>query len=167
MLMLKLPHSLLRKLLGELQAAGRREIGGVLMGEQLAPGRFRVTDMTFQRRGGWLAHFVRNAKVALEALQRFFDRSGHRYEQFNYLGEWHSHPSFDARPSNQDHTSMLEIVQDQNTGANFVVLLIVRLDHEQFLEGGVTVYQPDGTVSPGTLNIEREHLPVNLETTDG
>lgn len=154
MLMLKLPHDTFLLLLSELEAAGRQEIGGILMGEQLAPGRFRVTDMTFQRRGGWVASFVRSAKAALTALQRFFDRSGHRYRRFNYLGEWHSHPSFAARPSATDHASMLEIAEDPSSGANFVLLLIVKLDTDGLLEGRVTVYLPDGTIFPGALDIE-------------
>lgn len=154
MLMLSLPHNTLRTMLSELEFAGRQEIGGILMGEQLAPGRFRVTDVTFQRRGGWVARFVRSAKSALAALQRFFDRNAHRYQRFNYLGEWHSHPSFEARPSATDHTSMLEIAADPNTGANFVVLLIVKLDPGRLFEASVTVYLPDGSVFPGTLDIE-------------
>ncbi|MEO1326523.1 MAG: Mov34/MPN/PAD-1 family protein [Pseudomonadota bacterium] len=164
MLTLKLPHSTFHRLLGELDRAGRQEIGGILMGEQLEAGRFRVTEMTFQRRSGWVARFVRSAKSALAALQRFFDRSGHRYQRFNYLGEWHSHPSFEPRPSATDHASMLEIAVDPGTGANFVVLLIVKLDADRVLEGRVTVYLPDGTVFPGTLDIEseRRHAPESV-----
>lgn len=154
MLILKLPHDVSKNLLGELEAAGRREIGGILMGEQLAPGRFRVTEMSVQRHSGWIARFIRSAREALDALQRFFDRSGHRYVHFNYIGEWHSHPSFEAIPSDSDHASMLEIAVDPKTGANFVVLLIVKLGPKNQLEGGVTVYRPDGVVFPGTLDVE-------------
>lgn len=154
MLILNLPRSTLDMLLTELETAGCREIGGILMGEQLSPGRFRVTEMTFQRPGGWVAHFVRSAKSALAALKHFFDRSGHRYQQFNYLGEWHSHPSFAAIPSATDHASMLEIVADPKTGANFVVLLIVKLTHARSLEAGLMVYLPDGTAFSGRLDFE-------------
>lgn len=154
MLMLMLPHEVSTNLLGELEAAGRREIGGILMGEQLAPGHFRVTEMSVQRHSGWIARFIRSARDALDALQRFFDRSGHQYSRFNYIGEWHSHPSFEPLPSASDHAAMLEIASDSETGANFVVLLIVKLDRENLLDGGVTIYLPDGTVSTGTLEIE-------------
>ncbi len=154
MLLLKLPDEVLQTLLRELEAAGRREIGGILMGEQLAPGQFRVTEISVQRHNGWIARFVRSARDALDALQRFFDRSGHRYTHFNYVGEWHSHPSFQPIPSGPDHTSMLEIVSDPKTGANFVVLLIVKLNLEKELDGSVTVYTPDGTVSAGKVEIE-------------
>lgn len=154
MLMLKLPHEVLQTLLRELQAADSQEIGGILMGEQLAPGRFRVTEISVQRHSGWIARFIRSARDALEALQRFFERSGHRYAHFNYLGEWHSHPSFAPTPSASDHASMLEIASDPKTGANFVVLLIVKLNRAKQLVGSVTVYLPDGTVSAGSADIE-------------
>lgn len=154
MLILKLPHDVSKNLLNELEAAGRREIGGILMGEQLEPGHFRVTEMSVQHHSGWIARFIRSAREALHALQRFFDRSGHRYARFNYIGEWHSHPSFEPIPSESDHASMLEIAADPKTGANFVVLLIVKLDPKNQLLGGVSVYMPDGVVYPGTLDVE-------------
>ncbi len=156
MLTLHLPNERVVQLYQELRAAGRREIGGIMMGEQLAANQFKVTDMTFQRHGGMFARFVRNARLALVALQQFFTRTGHRYQQYNYLGEWHSHPSFEPRPSAEDHESMIDVACHQNTGANFVLLMITRLGDAETLEGSVTVYLPDGTVDRGVLDICEE-----------
>ena len=165
MLTLNLPSEQVAELSRELASAGRREIGGILMGEQLEPSHFRVTEMTFQRHGGMLARFVRNARLALVALQQFFTHAGHRYQQYNYLGEWHSHPSFEPRPSSTDHESMIDVVCHQNTGANFVLLFIAKLNESNQLEGSVTVYLPDGTFSGGVLNLEKH---TNLsEANDG
>ena len=161
MLTLNLPRDLVEDLCRELEIAERREIGGILMGEQLAPSHFRVTEMTFQRHGGMFARFVRNARLALVALQQFFTRTGHRYQRYNYLGEWHSHPSFEPRPSDTDHVSMIDVACHQNTGANFVLLLITRLGENDQLEASVTVYLPDGTVSPGVLDIDATQSGVN------
>lgn len=154
MLTLNLPRDQAEELCRELESAGCREIGGILMGEQLAPSHFRVTEMTFQRQGGMFARFVRNARLALVALQHFFTRTGHRYQRYNYLGEWHSHPSFEPKPSDTDHESMIDVACHQNTGANFVLLLITRLSRNDQLEASVTVYLPDGSVGPGILDIE-------------
>ena len=156
MLTLNLPTEQVILLRQELQAAGRREIGGIMMGEQLAPNHFRVTEMTFQRHGGMFARFVRNARLALVALQQFFSRTGHRYQKYNYLGEWHSHPSFKPNPSTTDHESMIDVVCHQNTGANFVLLMIIRLSDTEHLEGSVTVYLPDGGVNQGVLDLGEE-----------
>lgn len=153
MLTLNLPNEHAQQLCRELALAGRREIGGIVMGEQLAPGHFKVTEMTYQRHGGRFAQFVRSARLALVALQQFFARTQHSYLRFNYLGEWHSHPSFEPRPSDTDHAAMVDVACHQNTGANFVLLLIVRLDNANALSGSITVYLPDGTVAPGMLDI--------------
>jgi Prokaryotic homologs of the JAB domain len=52
----------------------------------------------------------------------------HNFKRFNYLGEWHSHPSFLPEPSATDHKSMREMIEDPKLGANFVVLMVVKLN---------------------------------------
>lgn len=151
MLTVELPDQWLTKLGDELRTAGAREMGGILMGEQIAPGQFRIMEMTFQRHGGRVAWFIRNARSALLALQRFFTNTAHRYYRYNYLGEWHSHPSFEARPSTKDHQSMMEVACNPNTGANFVVLMIVRLNESASIDASLTTYLPNGTAASATL----------------
>jgi hypothetical protein len=48
-----------------------------------------------------------------------------RYRRFNYLGEWHSHPSFSVQPSFEDIESMTDIVENGNSTITFAVPLIV------------------------------------------
>jgi integrative and conjugative element protein (TIGR02256 family) len=114
------------KLRRALRAAGSREIGGVLMGEQIAPGHFRVVDLSIDSQTGGRAHFVRSSEAHADALSAFFRETGHQYDRFNYLGEWHSHPRFSVTPSTQDITSMIDLVEGER-GIEFAVLLIVRL----------------------------------------
>jgi hypothetical protein len=61
-----------------------------------------------------------------EQLAAFFQRTGGDYTRFNYLGEWHSHPSFDTLPSATDFQTMQSLVEDSTTGVNFLVLLVCR-----------------------------------------
>src|SRR5262249_25755400 len=97
------------------------------MGENLANGEFRIAEITVQREAGLVAAFVRMLAGAEASLSRFFRRTRHDYTRFNYLGEWHSHPSFSLAPSVRDCESMWEIANDRQTGANFAVLMIVQL----------------------------------------
>ena len=120
------------------------------MGEFLEKNRFRVADLTVQGRRGTVTAFVRVLGAALTALSRFFRNTRRQYQQFNYLGEWHSHPSFEAVPSVPDIRSMQAIVCDPKVGANFLVLLIVRLAGER-LETSLTVFWPDGSYEPAHL----------------
>lgn len=123
-----------------LSAAGRREIGGVLMGEQVVPGHFRIVDLSIDSEAGGRAHFVRSPEAHSEALGLFFQRTGNAYDRFNYLGEWHSHPRFPVTPSVQDTASMTELVNGER-GIDFAVLLIVRLEWWRMITSSCTLFR--------------------------
>lgn len=124
----ELPSEEIRKLREALRQAGIREIGGQIYGEQLAPSRFRASEITIQARPGSFARFwVDLIQVARDA-RRFFQRTQSDYKRFNYLGEWHSHPSFAVRPSETDKESMRTLVEDPDFPSGFAVLMIVKLN---------------------------------------
>jgi proteasome lid subunit RPN8/RPN11 len=143
-LTLLLPPEIQAEILAALQASGQREVGGILMAEHVARDTFAVQSITVHKRGTF-ASFVRRIEEVLAPLRAFFRRANQEYTRFNYIGEWHSHPSFVPVPSPQDDASMREIVQDARVGANFVVLLIVKLVGEGRLEASVYTYLPDGS----------------------
>src|SRR5216684_7431718 len=126
MITLILPPEVAEKMRAALHMAGNREIGGVLMAEHTGPNQFEVLDLTIHGRGT-IAYFFRKVEEAVTRLKSFFVRVNHDYVRFNYLGEWHSHPSFELEPSGKDDSSIRGIVEDGDVGANFVVLLIVKL----------------------------------------
>ncbi|MFM0132601.1 Mov34/MPN/PAD-1 family protein [Paraburkholderia sediminicola] len=114
------------RLLRELRRAGADEIGGVLATERVADRIFRIVDLSVQRKGGSFAAFSRDASLHKRFMRRFHDLTGHQYERFNYLGEWHSHPSFPALPSPKDVLTMHSLLEAPDQVANFLVLLIVK-----------------------------------------
>lgn len=126
MIHVTLPESVSDRMKQALRRAGAREIGGILMGEEVESGRFRVVDFSLDEVSGSRAHFVRDAQHHLAALDEFFQRTGHNYIRFNYLGEWHSHPGFPPLPSATDIDSMEDLVAGER-GIEFGVLLIVKL----------------------------------------
>ena len=144
MITLILPRPLQDTIRAALLKAGRREIGGILMAEHVGPNEFEVKDLTVHRRGT-VFNFVRVLEDALSRLRAFFERAEHDYTRFNYIGEWHSHPSFVPSPSPRDDASMREIVEDPKVGANVVVLLIVKLESPHEMASSVHTYLPDGT----------------------
>jgi len=73
---LLLPDAIENQIKRELRAAGRREIGGVLLGELVRPGIFRVAEITVQRTGGTSSTFVRIPRLHAEAIEAFFDAPG-------------------------------------------------------------------------------------------
>lgn len=154
MLTLSLPSEIAAQITAALSAAGEKECGGVLMAEHAGPNHFVVRQVTIQRAGSF-SRFLREIRDALIGIRDFFDRTAHNYRKYNYLGEWHSHPSFPAVPSQKDHESMREIVQDIEVGATFVVLLVVKLDSAGSLMGSVHTYLRDGAPHRSDLLIER------------
>jgi hypothetical protein len=110
------------------------------MGESLGADTFRIREITVQKHGGSFATFVRFVKDCLAPLQNFFRTTENEFQRFNYMGEWHSHHSFELVPSMEDHKSMFEIIEDDRVGANFVVLFLVKLDAVCEVDGAVFVY---------------------------
>lgn len=151
---LLLPPDVTQQLVSALRQAGRREIGGILMAEHVADELFRVRSLTIQRRGGSFAAFVRAVQSVVGPLRTFFRATNYNYTRFNYIGEWHSHPSFEPHPSATDHNTMRDIIEDPEVGAIFVVLMIVKLDDAGACQGTVTVYQQGGRFSRGEVVLE-------------
>jgi len=114
----------------------------MMFGEHIAHEDFRVVEATIARTGTF-ATFLRNLAGSLPRLDAFFRRTHHDYRRFNYLGEWHSHPSFALTPSGTDDATMFDIVDDPGTGARFAMSMIVKLGADG-LEVRAFAYFPGG-----------------------
>jgi len=122
----EIPEAVRLRLTQSLRRSRLREIGGILFGQEVAAGHFVIIDFSVDEISGKRAHFTRDPDLHFQALQEFFDKTGHDYGTYNYLGEWHSHPCFSVSPSSQDRRSMQELV-DGEKKIDFAVLLIVKL----------------------------------------
>jgi integrative and conjugative element protein (TIGR02256 family) len=151
---LLLTPKILKRLRRELRRAGEREIGGLLMGEHVLDETFRVVEISVQRAGGSEACFVRDPTSHQTQLNEFFAQTGADYSRFNYLGEWHSHPTFEAVPSPTDVRTMQSLVSDPAVGVNFLVLLVARLSSGKRLEASATAFTP--SASPTVIQISAE-----------
>ncbi|MET3910150.1 hypothetical protein FXB40_28385 [Bradyrhizobium rifense] len=137
---LLLPNKIVKRLRHELRGR-RHEIGGVLVGENVGPDTFRLIDISVQLSGGTIAHFVRDPEHHREFLADFFAHTGRDFKRFNYIGEWHSHPAFEAVPSGEDIASMFEIIEDPAVGVNFAILIIARLERRSVLQLSATLFR--------------------------
>lgn len=135
-----------------LREAGEREIGGMLLAEQLKPGHFCIIDFSVDSFSGSHTGFRRDPQAHQNALDEFFRRTGRDFQRFNYLGEWHSHPSFSVHPSTQDINTMTEIVENQSSLITFAVLLIVRLRFRIWVEHSLTVFARDQAPQPSRIS---------------
>lgn len=154
MLKLLIPPNLTVQLEEALSKAGNLECGGIMLGEHVGPNAFQLRDVTVQGTGS-ISRFIRKVEAAARGLKAFLIKHNNEFERFNYLGEWHSHPLYAAEPSVVDHTSMRDIIMDPKVGANFVALLIVKLNQHRQLTGSIHVYLPSGEIYRGELEIQR------------
>lgn len=149
---IRLPSDQLAALRAALERAGTNEIGGQMYGEQRAPSDFVISDLTVQQRLGTIARFIVDLLQAARDALGFFERTEHRYTRYNYVGEWHSHPSFAVHPSSTDVASMRAIVRDRGFRGNFAVLMIARLDGSEITCGG-WLFDPQGREHPITIEL--------------
>lgn len=152
---LTIPKSITKSLRQSLRSAGNREIGGILLAQQLEDDSFRLIEHTVDQRVGTSSTFRRSVTQHSNALDEFLERHEHEFRKFNYLGEWHSHPTFSVQPSLKDHDTMQSIVGG-NGGLPFAVLLIVRLDYWFQLRASATVFRRDYESSPMELIFEKK-----------
>ena len=139
-----------------LTRAGLREIGGVLFGEQLGEGYFRIVEATRQRSGiGTYNRFLRRGAKARKKIMALHRRYSGQPERFNYLGEWHSHPNALALPSTRDEMTMTQLLEDQAGAVNFLVLVVVRISQAGTLEICAQAYLTSGHVVPCEVEVEK------------
>lgn len=124
------------------------------MAEHLADDEYRIVDLTVQRSGGSAACFVRHPKKHRAELDSFFEKTGRNYTRFNYFGEWHSHPSFSTMPSAYDLKTMQSLASDRAVGAEFLALLVVKLEEDATLASSATIFRPDGRPSNADLLLD-------------
>lgn len=130
-----------------LAKAGSREIGGVLMAEQLEPGTFRIVDFSIDSLTGSAAHFVRSVEHHEKTLNEFYEKTGADYSRFNYLGEWHSHPNHVPLPSSVDIASMEQMIYGERN-IPFAMLLIVRKGWWRRIMCSATLFQQNCAPEP-------------------
>lgn len=135
------------------------------MGERIGGDEFHVVDISVQRTGGSIASFVRDPASHEAQLKAFFARTKSDFTRFNYLGEWHSHPMFAPVPSETDCQSMQSIVDNPDVGANFVVLLVVKLASRTKLEGTAMLFRPQLPAMEAVVVTEDLGLFSRLERT--
>jgi [CysO sulfur-carrier protein]-S-L-cysteine hydrolase len=149
------PQMLRRKMAKALSQARRREIGGILMAEQIEAGHFLLVDFTVDEVTGSAAHFVRSVDHHRSALSTFFERTASDFARFNYLGEWHSHPNHLPIPSSTDIASMRSLVSGERD-IPFAMLLIVRVAWWRRLLMSATLFQNGASPEPVEIVAEAE-----------
>ncbi len=151
-LSLTIPRSQLAKMQGCLKKGGIREIGGWLVAEQIAPGDFALVGFTVDLEVGTRDRFDSLPGLHTEQLDEILAENGKREGRVDYLGEWHSHPTFPPVPSETDMAAMTNMVE--RSGPSFAALVIVRLLNMASIEATITTFRRGLPPEPGRLIVE-------------
>lgn len=118
-------ENMLRKLLKHEQYYGMYESGGILLGKRTTDGKkYIITDITEQNqfdRSGPL-FFVRDRIAAQKRINDLWIESK---GLVNYIGEWHTHPCKNPRPSTIDRVLMQKIFEEKSNVWNEAIMIIV------------------------------------------
>ncbi|MEJ6389782.1 Mov34/MPN/PAD-1 family protein [Gymnodinialimonas ulvae] len=153
-LSLKIPSHQMAKMRTCLQKGGLREIGGWLVAEQLAPSDFELVGFTVDLEAGTYDRFASLLRKHDEKLDQILSENTSRSGRVDYLGEWHSHPTFQPIPSDIDVATMTKMVEDN--GPSFAVLLIVRLMHSASIQATLTTFQRGLSPKQGRMTTGRQ-----------
>lgn len=102
--------------------AGRQETGGILIG-YYRDGEAFITEATPPPPDSKRSCF--RFERGTEGVKSYLERKWASVPREYYLGEWHSHPSRQARPSLADHRQMRQIRSDSNIDCNKPILIVV------------------------------------------
>ena len=74
--------------------------------------------------------------------EKYFKKRKYNYTKYNYLGDWHSHPTFDPSPSGYDLIQLREDFELSN--AHFLISFVFRVEERKLV--GSAVYIDDSKV---------------------
>ncbi|MGH1414078.1 MAG: Mov34/MPN/PAD-1 family protein [Pelagimonas sp.] len=155
-LSLTIPPAQWNAMRGCLEKGGLREIGGWLAAEQLAPGTFELVGFTVDLDVGTHNRFASLPTTHGAQLDGILAANADRSGRVDYLGEWHSHPTFPPVPSDIDVAAMTKMVEE--SGPSFATLLIVRLLGMAVLQATITTFQRGLPPEQGQLIIDHDRL---------
>jgi [CysO sulfur-carrier protein]-S-L-cysteine hydrolase len=153
-LSLTVPRSQLAKLRIHLKKGGNREIGGWLVAEQTAPGKFELVGLTVDLEVGTRDRFDSLPEPHSQQMDRILLENSGRAGRVDYLGEWHSHPTFPPIPSQIDVAAMTDMVE--SNGPSFAALVIVRLMADASIQATITTFKRGQLPEAGQLIIADE-----------
>ena len=92
-----------------------------------------------------------NNKSYRKFCKRYFDKHKGEYHIHNYIGDWHSHPSFSCTPSYYDQQEVEEDLRKSN--GQFLIQIILK-DKNNRLNGNAYYYNNSVSAKKITLIIE-------------
>ena len=120
------PKEIAIKIFEAVKKEGLCEIKGSLYAQFISENQYKIEDVFISKNKG--THFFSNLIInhAYHKFEKqYFKKHNYDYVNHNYIGDWHSHPSFECKPSSYDEKEIKTELLSSN--AHFLIQLIVKV----------------------------------------
>lgn len=150
---IEIPKPISELLKRELEVMNQNETRGSFFAERVNGALFKVNDVYFSKKRGTFS-FI---KMLIGDEYKKFQKNYHKkyffeYEKYNYIGDWHSHPSFSCLPSSYDIAEAIDDFKKSN--ANFIIQIIIKIENDK-LVGNAFLYDKYNIASEIELIIKQ------------
>lgn len=118
--------TVINRMINALKRAGLNETKGACFASKTSDDCYSIEDVFLSKEKGTTVFSNLKINYSYKCFEkRYFKKHKYDYVNHNYIGDWHSHPSFDCLPSNYDKKEAFEELYNSN--ARFLIQLIVKL----------------------------------------
>lgn len=126
------PKEISNKLIEVIVQHNPYEIKGSFYAEQIKENFFIIDDVYVSEISGnrFFSNLIVNARY--KKFERdYYSKKNFIYTKYNYIGDWHSHPSYECIPSDYDRKEIRK--EFRNSNANFLVQFIFKVIDEKLI----------------------------------
>jgi [CysO sulfur-carrier protein]-S-L-cysteine hydrolase len=148
-----LPKKISKILHKQIHRHSPNETKGALFAKQIDDDHYEIDEVYLERQIGSIA-FVRlyNNQRYKRFQKQYHAKHDDDFLHHNYIGDWHSHPSFECVPSSFDR---MEVEMDlQQSNANFLIQVILKVEYNK-LVGDAFLYNKDASAQQIQLDIRQ------------
>lgn len=127
-----IPKNFSNKIFERIKETAPNETKGALFAQKINDNLYVVDDVYFEKKVGSFA-FVElyNNKIYQQFQRKYHEKHNNDFKNHNYIGDWHSHPSFECYPSGFDQ---LEVQADlQQSNARFLIQTILKIKDDKLV----------------------------------
>ncbi|MDK8181709.1 Mov34/MPN/PAD-1 family protein [Paenibacillus sp. UMB4589-SE434] len=108
-------------------ALQQHEAGGILLGRLYGNEKVVIEQVSVPSRVDKSGRFFfdRNVKKAQQLVNQAWEDSN---GEIRYLGEWHTHPESDPKPSSVDRKLLRDMLKDTKMDIDYLFLIIVGIE---------------------------------------
>ncbi len=147
-----IPQKITKIIYNQVKKHSPNETKGALFARRINDELFEIDAVYLEKKIGSFAFVVLENNSKYKEFQKKYNKTHHfDFKNHNYIGDWHSHPSFELIPSGYD---IKEVQNDlEKSNANFLIQIIVKVSNDRLI-GNAFLYDNNKSAEKIELIIE-------------